>query len=107
MLDPGAFTVRFDARSTVGTLSVRVGASARATATATAGAGARPGDFVVLPTGLRVRNAGALRGDYDVAVPAGTRRVRVTFDAPAGDTVLALVERGPVLVPFVAPRGMP
>jgi hypothetical protein len=69
--------------------------------TATAG-DASPGDLLVLPDGLRVRNAPTVAADYRLTVPPTVDRVRVqvgtsaTREAPtatrgsAVDTVIAL-----------------
>lgn len=97
------FTLRFDERPAGGTLTVRVAPGARATAVARPERGGRAGEFVVLPAGLRVRNAAAPHGTYELTLPAGTNRLRVTFGAPPGDVVLALGGRTPLVVPLRAP----
>jgi hypothetical protein len=86
--EPGLFTIRFDARPATGTLTLIAVASAQASATARpvtdAATSAGVGDLLVLPTGVRVRNAGITAADYRVSVPATFGRVHVHFDASAG-----------------------
>lgn len=83
--EPGPFTIRFDTRPASGTLTVVAVAGAQASATARpapdAATGTGAGDLVVLPTGVRVRNARTAASDHRVTVPATCGRVHVHFDA--------------------------
>jgi hypothetical protein len=73
----GAFTLRLDARPVGGTVTVTTGADARARVVVEGAPGSDAVELLVLPDGVRARNAPGSTARYRVVLPAPTRRLRL------------------------------
>jgi hypothetical protein len=91
--EPGAgpFIVRFDHRPAAGTLTVVGDEGSRATAERVSGQNL---DLLIVPDGIRIRDAGGAAASYLLHVPRAVKRVIVRFDDARGTEIVVDVARG-------------
>jgi hypothetical protein len=83
----GPLTIRFDVRPTAGTLTIVGDSGSRVTAEQVGGENL---ELLVMPHGLRVRNAGGGPASYLVRVPRSVTRVHVRFGTSPSPSDIAV-----------------